>query len=59
MIGTFIINTHFLFYVFQVSDIDLNAVDTDGFTALTWTIVINYFGLGNNTMELAEILLKR
>ena len=43
----------------QVPHIDLNAVDSEGFTPLFWTVIIDSFSFGNNTMEMAELLLQR
>ena len=37
----------------------MNAVDDAGFTALFWSVVINNYGFGNNSLEIAETLLKR
>jgi len=42
----------------QVPDIDLNAVDNAGFTPLYWSALINNYDFGNNSMEMAETLLR-
>ena len=53
------INDKISLTTFQVEDLDLDAVDSEGFTPLFWTTVIDSFGYGTNTMAMAEMLLKR
>ena len=48
-----------VFILFQAPDIDLNAVDDMGYTPLFWSVIVNNYGFGNNSMEIAETLLQR
>ena len=45
--------------LFQVPDIDVNASDSYGLTPLFWSVINHGWGYGNNTMDIAESLLKR
>ena len=45
--------------LFQVPEIDVDAVDHFGLTPLFWSAILDGYGYGNNTIDIAESLLKR